>query len=65
MNEDLKISQLPQMEKLTGREIIPVVIDGLNRSVKFTLIAEMMTYLVDGAIGNSMAKLDELNNMIV
>lgn len=65
MNEDLKISQLPQVTTLTGNEIIPIVIDGTNKSIKYSTIDTRVNTLITNAIGNSIAELDELNNMIV
>lgn len=65
MNEDLKISQLPEVTTLTGNEIIPIVIDGTNKSIKYSTIDTRVNTLITNAIGNSIAELDELNNMIV
>lgn len=65
MNEDLKISQLPEVTTLTGNEIIPIVIDGTNKSVKYSTINSSINTLIANAIGNSITELDELNNMIV
>lgn len=65
MNEDLKISQLPEVTTLTGNEIIPIVIDGTNKSVKYSTIDSRINTLIANAIGNSITELDELNNMVV
>lgn len=65
MNEDLKISQLPEVTTLTGNEIIPIVIDGTNKSVKYSTIDSHINTLIANVIGNSITELDELNNMIV
>lgn len=65
MNEDLKISQLPEVTTLTGNEIIPIVIDSTNKSIKYATIDTRINTLITNAIGNSIAELDELNNMIV
>lgn len=41
--QDLKISQLTQVEKVTGSEEIPVVINGTNKKVTVSQIAATMS----------------------
>lgn len=62
---DLKISQLPLADALTGYELFPVAKQGANVAVSGATIMTYVQTQITNAIGDSINQLDEINDLIV
>lgn len=65
MSTDLKISQLPLADTLTGAELFPVAKQGTNVAVSGATIMTYVQTQITNAIGDSINQLNEINDLIV